>query len=113
MIIVVGYQKRRMTLRTDYLLASLCYLSVFFAPFLLPLVVLILGHDEVQQHAKKALLSHLLPYLSLFFIIFSLILVHHIVFWMGFVILIFILLLGVTFIYNIVMGVRLLILSRR
>jgi hypothetical protein len=38
---------------------------VFFAPFLLPIAIyLIVDHHEVKQHAKKALISHIIPFLS-------------------------------------------------
>lgn len=43
-------------------LSSLCYFSIFFAGFLFPLVVYFASGDEVTKgHAKKSLLSHLLP----------------------------------------------------
>ena len=44
------------------LLSSLCYFSIFFAPFLFPVVVWIASGDfYVAKHAKKALISHALP----------------------------------------------------
>ncbi|GLC90333.1 DUF4870 domain-containing protein [Lysinibacillus piscis] len=44
------------------LLAALSYLSVFFAPFLVPLVVYFVSKDhEVKKHSMRALLSHLIP----------------------------------------------------
>ncbi|WP_423799587.1 DUF4870 domain-containing protein [Neobacillus sp. SAB-20_R2A] len=43
-------------------LSSLCYFSIFFAGFLFPLVVYFASGDEVTKgHAKKSLLSHVLP----------------------------------------------------
>ncbi|MBS4213209.1 MULTISPECIES: DUF4870 domain-containing protein [Neobacillus] len=43
-------------------LSSLCYFSIFFAGFLFPLVVYFASGDEVtKEHAKKSLLSHVLP----------------------------------------------------
>ncbi|GLI05818.1 hypothetical protein YDYSG_18480 [Paenibacillus tyrfis] len=50
------------------LIASLCYFSIFFAGFLVPVIVYFVTNDgRVREHAKKALLSHLLPFLSLIF----------------------------------------------
>ena len=46
------------------LLSSLCYFSIFFAPFLFPIVVWILGDEETKVHAKKALWTHLIPIIA-------------------------------------------------
>ena len=44
------------------LLAALCYFSVFFAPLLLPVIVYFVTDDrEVKTHAKRSLVSHLVP----------------------------------------------------
>ncbi|MDX6153123.1 hypothetical protein [Marinococcus sp. PL1-022] len=37
------------------------YISVFFAPVLVPLIVLIAGNDYSRFHAGRALTSHLIP----------------------------------------------------
>ncbi|MBM7704497.1 DUF4870 domain-containing protein [Metabacillus iocasae] len=53
-------------------IASLCYFSVFFAPFLVPIVIYFITDErEVKDHAKAALFSHLLPIIliPLFFVI--------------------------------------------
>jgi len=43
-------------------LSSLCYFSVLFAPFLLPLIVYFITPDkEVKYHAKRSIISHLIP----------------------------------------------------
>lgn len=43
-------------------LSALCYFSILFAPFLLPVIVFFIAHDEeVKLHAKRSLLSHLIP----------------------------------------------------
>jgi uncharacterized membrane protein len=43
-------------------LSALCYFSVLFAPFLLPLIVFFISPDtEVKYHAKRSFLSHLIP----------------------------------------------------
>jgi len=52
--------------KTNRFLASLNYFSVFFAPFLLPIAIyFIVDQLEVKSHAKKALVSHIIPFLSL------------------------------------------------
>ncbi|MFC7678059.1 DUF4870 domain-containing protein [Paenibacillus sp. GCM10028914] len=44
------------------LLSSLSYFSIFFAPFILPIIVWIASNDiYVEKHAKRALISHLFP----------------------------------------------------
>lgn len=44
------------------MLSALCYFSVFFAPFILPIVVYFVVEDvEVKRHAKRSLVSHLIP----------------------------------------------------
>ena len=52
------------------LLAALCYFSVFFTPLLVPVIVYFVSDDrEVKHHAKRSLVSHLVPVAG--FIIFS------------------------------------------
>ncbi|HET7626947.1 MAG TPA: hypothetical protein VFK44_01045 [Bacillales bacterium] len=47
-------------------LASLCYLSVFFAPFLFPIIVyFVVESPDVKQAAKLSFLSHLIPLASI------------------------------------------------
>lgn len=48
------------------ILSALCYFSIFFAPFLFPIIVYFVTEQEVKEHAKKALWSHLIPLLVLF-----------------------------------------------
>lgn len=51
---------------TNRLISSLCYFSIFFAGFILPIAVYFIVDDpEVKEHAKKALLSHFIPFLSI------------------------------------------------
>ena len=46
-------------------LASLCYFSIFFAGFIFPIIVYFVSDDaRVKQHAKKAFISHLIPFLT-------------------------------------------------
>jgi Domain of unknown function (DUF4870) len=60
---------------TRKVLSGLCYFSIFFAGILFPLVVMLASGDDVtKNHAKKALLSHLIPLIPvplLLFAIFS------------------------------------------
>ncbi|WP_278926591.1 hypothetical protein [Staphylococcus auricularis] len=49
------------------ILSSFCYFSVFFAPFIFPLIVWILASGDTSRHAGKALLYHILP--IIFFIL--------------------------------------------
>jgi len=59
----------------DYrLLSSLCYFSIFFAGFIFPLIVyFIVKDDDVKYHAKRALISHIIPLLTIISLIISLI----------------------------------------
>lgn len=55
-------------------LSSLCYFSILFAPFLLPIIIYFVSVDkEVKYHAKRSLLSHLIPVglLIIAFIVFA------------------------------------------
>jgi hypothetical protein len=52
--------------KTNKLLASLNYFSVFFAPFLLPIAIyFIVDQRDIKDHAKKAVISHIIPFISL------------------------------------------------
>src|SRR5690625_2163021 len=53
-------------MKADKVLSSLCYFSVFFAPFLFPIIVYIFGSGNVRSHAGKSLWVHLAPYLAVF-----------------------------------------------
>ncbi|EMA6344160.1 DUF4870 domain-containing protein [Bacillus cytotoxicus] len=46
----------------NHILASLSYFSIFFAPFLLPIIIYFVAEEEVKYHAKKALWTHFIPY---------------------------------------------------
>lgn len=61
-------------MQTDKVLAALSYFSIFFAPFLFPLVVwIVVDNGEVKRHAKLAFISHLVPVILGFaaFLIFT------------------------------------------
>jgi glucan phosphoethanolaminetransferase (alkaline phosphatase superfamily) len=103
-------------LQTNKLLSSLCYFSVFFAPFLFPIIVYFIADEhEVKQHAKKSLLSHIIPVITIivpfFLFLFAGMFGSPEAFAFGVVIFGFIL-VGivnvVVFIYNIVMGIKIL-----
>lgn len=52
------------------ILASLCYFSVFFASFIFPLIVWLISKNPFEKtHAKKALISHLIVFIPLIFIL--------------------------------------------
>ncbi|WP_429757649.1 hypothetical protein [Bacillus sp. S14(2024)] len=98
---------------TQRILASCCYFSIFVAPFLFPIVVyFVVPHDDVKFHAKRAFISHLLPFLCLF-IAFLLVFVMNIREQSGAIVLAAMLLFGlmnlVIFIWNIVKGVQVLV----
>lgn len=43
-------------------LSAVSYLSIFFAPFLLPVILFFVSKEqEVKYHAKRASISHLIP----------------------------------------------------
>ena len=61
-------------METRRVLSGLSYLSIFFAGFIFPLVVFLASSDQItKMHAKKALLSHLIPLIPLPLLIFSII----------------------------------------
>ena len=47
---------------TNRVLAAICYFSIIFAPFLVPIIIYFASGDSfVKQHAKSSLLSHIIP----------------------------------------------------
>ena len=52
-------------MQDNRILSALSYLSVFFAPFIVPIIIFLVSKDlEVRDHSKKAFISHLFPFLS-------------------------------------------------
>ncbi|WP_332646175.1 DUF4870 domain-containing protein [Lysinibacillus sp. 54212] len=50
-------------------LSALNYFSIFFAPFIVPIVVYFVSHDsEVKRHSIRALLSHIIPIILAIFL---------------------------------------------
>lgn len=48
------------------IISSICYFSLFFAPFLFPVVVyFVVKERDVMVHAKRSLLSHLFPLIAI------------------------------------------------
>jgi hypothetical protein len=94
-------------------ISSICYFSIFFAGFILPIAVYFIADDHVVKgHAKTALLSHLIPLITIPIFVFSAITLNssnHFVF-------LLILLIALTgllnlgiIIYNIVKGIKVLL----
>ncbi|MFJ7732370.1 DUF4870 domain-containing protein [Lysinibacillus sp. NPDC097231] len=55
------------------ILSAFSYLSVFFAPFIVPLIVYFVSKDsDVKRHSIRALISHLIPFVFgiIFFAVF-------------------------------------------
>ena len=50
----------------SYVLSALSYLSIFFAPVILPLLVWILAEEPTSEHGKKALGNHVITWISFF-----------------------------------------------
>ncbi|PEU16089.1 DUF4870 domain-containing protein [Bacillus sp. AFS019443] len=48
-------------MKGNNILSSLSYFSIFFAPFLLPLIIYFVAEEKVKYHAKKALWTHIIP----------------------------------------------------
>ncbi|PEE40966.1 DUF4870 domain-containing protein [Bacillus pseudomycoides] len=47
------------------ILSSLSYFSIFFAPLLFQIIIYFVAEEEVKYHAKKALWTHLIPYVTI------------------------------------------------
>ena len=61
-------------METRKVLSSLCYFSIFFAGFIFPLAVYLATSDErTKNHAKKSLLSHLIPLILTPLLVFAVI----------------------------------------
>ncbi|WP_064093039.1 DUF4870 domain-containing protein [Rossellomorea aquimaris] len=53
-------------METNKVLSALCYFSIFFAGFILPIIVYFLSDNpHVKKDAKAAFLSHLLPVITI------------------------------------------------
>ncbi|WP_226655402.1 DUF4870 domain-containing protein [Guptibacillus hwajinpoensis] len=92
----------------EKVMSSLCYFSVFFAPFLFPIIVYFVVRDEeVSYHAKRSIVSHLLPFLTIILALLAIFVMDvGVVIILGFIL--FSLLNVVVFIWNIVKGIQVL-----
>lgn len=58
----VNIKKGGTTMENQKILSAFSYLSILFAPFIVPLVVYFVTKDsDVKRHSIRALLSHLIP----------------------------------------------------
>ncbi|MCC3356002.1 DUF4870 domain-containing protein [Bacillus sp. REN16] len=99
-------------MNTDKLIAALCYFSIFFAGFILPIVVYILVENPaVKKHALHALISHIIPVATIVFIVIPFFFMWSVEVFAALIILVFILLaiinIGIV-IWNIVKGIQVL-----
>lgn len=59
-----------MEAQTKRVISSLCYFSIFFAGFIFPIAVyFIVDHKDVKKHAIHALVSHIIPLVTIPFLI--------------------------------------------
>lgn len=85
--------------------ASLSYFSVFFAGFIFPLAVyFIVDDEEVRFHAKRALISHIVPFISIVLFIMSIL--HFAVFYAIGYIFLFLILNVIIVVWNIIQGIK-------
>ncbi|MDR0266961.1 DUF4870 domain-containing protein [Paenibacillus sp.] len=90
------------------LLSALSYFSIFFAPFIFPIIVWIASNDSyVAMHSKRALISHILPFVAAVPLLILTFGADNPGSVLGYVILFIIIYFG-TFIYNIVKGIQVL-----
>ncbi|MGE6204090.1 DUF4870 domain-containing protein [Guptibacillus hwajinpoensis] len=92
----------------EKVMSSLCYFSVFFAPFLFPIIVyFVVKDEEVSYHAKRSIVSHLLPFLTILLALVAVFMMDiGVVIILGF--LLFSLLNVIVFVWNIVKGIQIL-----
>ncbi|WP_411553186.1 DUF4870 domain-containing protein [Paenibacillus lautus] len=90
------------------LLSSLSYFSIFFAPFILPVLVWVLSPDAyVAKHARRALFSHLFPVIAAIPLIYMAVTSGSFGSVIGYLILFGIIYFG-AFVYNVIMGIQVL-----
>lgn len=90
------------------LLSALSYFSIFFAPFIFPIIVWIASRDPyVAKHSKRALISHILPFIAAVPLLILTFGANHAGSVLGYILLFVIIYFG-TFIYNIVKGIQVL-----
>ncbi|WP_077619482.1 DUF4870 domain-containing protein [Bacillus sinesaloumensis] len=99
-------------MNTDKLIAALCYFSIFFAGFILPIIVYILVQNPaVKKHALHALISHIIPFATIVFVLIPFLFIWSVEAFAVVMLLVFILLgiinIGIV-IWNIVKGIQVL-----
>ncbi|MFD2703077.1 DUF4870 domain-containing protein [Paenibacillus shunpengii] len=88
------------------LLSSLSYFSIFFAPFLFPLIIWIVAKDDyITKHAKRALFSHVFPFVAAIPLLYFLFTADHPASIIGYIIVFFVIYFG-SFIYNVYQGIK-------
>ena len=95
-------------------LSSLSYFSLFFAPILFPIVVYFLTKGETKRHARNAFLSHIIPSIVFFGGLIMIVLLgingwEHLPISLILLFIISALLSFVLLVYNIVLGIKVLI----
>lgn len=102
--------------QTEKILASLSYFSVFFAPFLFPLIIWIGLDRPVSTHGKRAILYHIAPYLFLILVVIAVTLMG-LYAKISIIIAIILLIIGIIgmvyfFIYNLYCGIKVLLMDQ-
>lgn len=89
-------------------LASLSYFSIFFAPFLFPVIIWFISDDAIlRRHAGRALFSHVFPVLAAIPLLYFMFSAHYIASIFMYVI-VFAIIYFCAFLYNIIQGIRVL-----
>ncbi|MFS0864027.1 DUF4870 domain-containing protein [Fredinandcohnia sp. 179-A 10B2 NHS] len=100
-------------MNSDKLISALCYFSIFFAGFILPIAVyFIVSNPEVKRHALHALISHIIPALTVVFVVVPFFFFWSIEAFAAVTFLIFIILVIVNIgvvIWNVVKGIKVLV----
>lgn len=64
--------KGEFCMNNSKVLSALNYFSIFFAPFIVPIIVYFVSHDsEVKRHSMRALVSHIIPIVLAIFLFIS------------------------------------------
>lgn len=96
-------------METRRLIAALCYLSIFFAGFILPILVyLVTNDDEIRSHARRAFVSHALPFFSLVILLLLWLTSPHLAGLLP-ILAVTLLLYGVVLIWNVIKAVQVLV----
>ncbi|WP_223070371.1 DUF4870 domain-containing protein [Paenibacillus caui] len=89
-------------------LSALSYFSIFFAPFLFPIIIWAISSDAyTRRHSLRALVSHLFPFIAAIPLLYSIFSIGSAGSILGYLILFALFYFG-AFVYNVVQGVRVL-----